>query len=77
MITNDLINMLYNWEGEEGERSSQHSQVYFLIIQRLLMGLKQTNTRVLQRGFNFIMEKALWCLGEKGKCTPAVQKKPK
>ena len=50
-------------------------QVY-LIIQQLLMRLKQTNSRVLQRGFNFIMEKALWCLREEGKWTPVVQKKP-
>lgn len=38
--------------------------VYFLIIQQLLMRLKQANIGVLQGRFDFIMEKALWCLGE-------------
>lgn len=56
MISNDPINVLYNWEGEERERSTQHASDLFLIIQWLLMGLKQTNIRVLQRGFSFLME---------------------
>lgn len=29
MITNDLINVLCNWEEEEGERSAQHSSGLF------------------------------------------------
>lgn len=56
MINNDPINVLCNWEGEERERSTQHASDLFLIIQWLLMGLKQTNIRVLQRGFSFLME---------------------
>lgn len=40
MITNDLINVLYNWEGEEGERSTQHSSGLFFNYSMIIDGTK-------------------------------------
>lgn len=66
MITNDLINVLYNCEGEEGERSTQHSSGLFFNYSAIIDVTKANEHQGFAERFQLYNGEGIVVFGEGG-----------